>query len=452
MRMLIRLAKLLLVLLVLAIIGAVVWLYAVPPALLRVGSGYAAKIVCSNVFIAHRDAAEVLTDDVQAPGHPLLRLMRVEVKPQQMRVRAALLGAIAPREAVYRPGLGCSVLGDDMAPARMVAPAVVQDGPVNASLPWPQGETVASSSEAVARLLAREDLVGVGMRAVVVVKDGRIVGERYGEGFTPDTPLLGWSMTKTVNAALVATLIRDGRMSLGDVGLIPAWRQDERARITLGQMLSMESGLVFNEDYGSVADVTRMLYLEPDMARFTEALPLAKAPGSAFSYSSGTALLLSRIWQDRFGDPASALAYPRQALFGPLGMRSAVLEVDEAGTFAGSSYMYATARDWARFGLLLAQKGVWNGKVVLPADLVTLMHTPNRHSNGRYSLMQTWLPPRGEGGERLPGDMFALQGHDGQSVTVISSKGLVVVRLGLSPAWTAYRPGNLVRELAKALD
>lgn len=451
MRILIHLGKLLLVLLVIAIIGVVVWLYAVPPALLRVGSGYAAKIVCSNVFMAHRDPAVVLAQDVQAPGHPLLRLMRVEVQPQQQRVRAALLGDIAPREAVYRPGLGCSVLGEGKEPAQLALKADAStDAAADPGRPWPEGEGLVPS-EAAARVLARDDLTGAGMRAVVVIKDGRIVAERYGAGFDAATPLLGWSMTKTVNAALIATLLRDGRMHLDDAGLLPAWKDDGRARITLAGMLSMESGLSFNEDYGAVADVTRMLYLEPDMARFAQRLPLEAEPGTTFSYSSGTALLLSRIWQNRFADPAEALAYPGRALFGPLGMRSAVLETDEAGTFAGSSYMYATARDWARFGLLLVQDGVWQGRQLLPADLVTLMRTPNGTSGGRYSRMQTWLPSRGEGADRLPADMFALQGHDGQSVTVIPSKGLVVVRMGLSPSRNGYRPTPLVRELVKAL-
>ncbi|MBT9371046.1 serine hydrolase [Rhizobium sp. CSW-27] len=450
MRILIRLGKLLLVLLVLAVIGAVAWLYAVPPALLRVGSGYAAKIVCSNVFIAHREPAEVLADDVQAPGHPLLRLMRVEVQPERQRVRAALLGSIAPREAVYRPGLGCSVLGEGKQPALLALTGGAAIDAADPGRPWPEGDALVPS-DAAARVLAREDLTGAGMRAVVVVKDGRIVAERYGEGFDAATPLLGWSMTKTVNAALIATLLRDGRMHLDDADLLPAWKDDGRARITLARMLSMESGLSFNEDYGAVADVTRMLYLEPDMARFAQRLPLEAEPGTTFSYSSGTALLLSRIWQNRFADPAEALAYPGRALFGPLGMRSAVLEIDEAGTFAGSSYMYATARDWARFGLLLAEEGVWQGRRLLPADLVAMMRTPNGASGGRYSQMQTWLPARGEGTDRLPDDMFALQGHDGQSVTVIPSRGLVVVRMGLSPSRNGYRPTPLVRELVKAL-
>src|SRR5690606_5335053 len=131
-------------------------------------------------------------------------------------------------------------------------------------------------------------------RAVVVVKDGRIVGERYGEGFSAETPLLGWSMTKTVTAAIIGTLVGEGRLSLDQDELFEGWLADERAQITIADLMAMSSGLEFNEDYGDVTDVTRMLYLEPDMAGFASDKPLAGPRGATFSYSSGTTLLLSR--------------------------------------------------------------------------------------------------------------------------------------------------------------
>ena len=180
------------------------------------------------------------------------------------------------------------------------------------------------------------------MRAVVVVKNGRIVAERYGDGFSAKTPLLGWSMTKTVNAAIIGTLVKDGKMAVTNQGLFGPWKADGRAAISLADMMAMSSGLEFNEDYGDVADVTRMLYLEPDMAGFAESKPLTGDVGKVFSYSSGTAVMLSRLWQDAIGDKDKALAWPRTALFEPLGMQSAVLETDEQGTFVGSSYLYAT--------------------------------------------------------------------------------------------------------------
>jgi CubicO group peptidase (beta-lactamase class C family) len=184
------------------------------------------------------------------------------------------------------------------------------------------------------------------------------------------------------------------------------------------------------------------------MAAFTAAKPPEAAPGSRFNYSSGTPVLLARIWMDRLPDPQQALNYPNHALFMPLGMRSAVMEVDAAGTFVAGSYMYATARDWARFGLLLARGGIWNGERLLPKGFVRAMHEPNSHPESRYSRMQTWLPRRGEAG--IPADTFFMRGHDGQTIAVMPSLDLVVVRLGLTPSSGGYNPTLLVAAVAKA--
>lgn len=284
------------------------------------------------------------------------------------------------------------------------------------------------------------------MRALVVLRGGRIVAETYGEGFSAQSRLLGWSMTKTVNAAIIGTLINQNRMRLDETALLPQWQGDPRAEISLADLLAMEDGLAFNESYGSVTDVTQMLYLEPDMAAFAADAPLEGEPGQRFNYSSGSAVLLSRIWMNRLGDAVTALAYPREALFRPLGMESAVMEVDAAGTFVGSSYMYATARDWARFALLLLRDGVWNGERLLPEGFVAMMSQPNGTSGGRYSQMQTWLPGADE--SVLPDDTFFLQGHDGQTIAVIPSLDLAVVRLGLTPRRAGYDVVPLVREIA----
>jgi CubicO group peptidase (beta-lactamase class C family) len=446
MRLLVRFVKILCGVIVVGLIGLGIWLYTLPPELLRVGSGYSAKMVCSNVFLAGRDSSEVLAVDVQAPGHPLLKLMRVSVDRPEKRVHAALLGIFAGNDAVYREGLGCAVVPDG-APAVTVGIPVPAVTSVDSSVLWPEGGKV-ESDPSVARLLSDAGLVGPGLRAAVVVKRGRIVGETYATGFSKDTPLLGWSMTKTVNAAILGTLIRDGKLSLDDKGLFPQWQGNQRGDIRIADLAAMESGLAFNENYGTVADVTRMLYLEPDMANFAADQPLEADPGTRFGYSSGTAVMLSKIWMDRIGDRTAALSYPRNALFGPLGMQSAVMETDAAGTFVGSSYMYATARDWARIGLLLARDGVWNGNRILPPGFVTLMHQANATSNGRYSKMQTWLP--GKNNPDIPTDAFFLQGHDGQTITIIPSLDLVVARLGLTPSWNRYDPTRLVAEVVKA--
>lgn len=457
MRRLQRLAAWTLSALALAVVVAASWLIVSPPALLSVGSGYAAKIVCSNVFIAGRDPARVLAEDVQAPGHPLLKFMRQDVDFEGKTVTTRLLGLFAPGYAVWHEGFGCAGVpdGDFRAAQQAVSdvplPVIPPGDPAVA---WPDGEAVTPDAR-LAALLADPALAGPGMRAVVVVHDGRIVAEAYGDGFSQATPLLGWSMTKTVNAALVGRLMQAGALSPETSDLFPEWRGDARSAITLGQLLAMESGLAFNEDYGAVTDVTRMLFLEPDMTRFAVSLPLEANPGEAFNYSSGTAVLLSRLWMGALGGRVQALSFPSRGLFAPLGMASAVMEPDETGIFVGSSYMYATARDWARFSLLLLNNGVWKANRLLPDGLVAAMATPTAASGGVYSRMQTWTHGPGEKRDTdygLPEDTFWMLGHDGQSVAVVPSRGLAVVRMGLTPSKLGYRPQPLVRQILDALD
>jgi CubicO group peptidase (beta-lactamase class C family) len=441
--------------------GLAAWLHFAPPDLIRVGSAYTAKIVCSNVFIAGRDADEVLSVDVQAPGHPLLRLMRLEVDQDGGTVSAGLFGLFGKSLAVHQPGLGCTSLASGNADS-LLKQSLPRAPAASAGL-WPQGNDVAPSQDPqIAKILDDPALQGPGMRAIVVVQNGRIIGERYGEGFTAATPLLGWSMTKTVNAAIIGTLVRDGKLKLDEDGVLALWAGDGRGKITLANLMAMTPGLSFNEEYGDVTDVTRMLFLEGDMALFATEKPLEAKPGLKWNYSSGTAVLLSRIWQNAVG--VDALTYPQTALFGPIGMNSAVFETDQAGTFVGSSYLYATARDWARFGEFLRLDGAWNGQQILTPEFARMMRGPVAISDTgygpKYGQGQLWLrgpeagTPAGQDPDAafgLPQDIFWILGHDGQSTAVIPSKELVVVRMGLTPSKFGYKPQGLVSAVAQVI-
>lgn len=461
MRGVLRVLKWLVALLLVAIVGLAGWFYVSPPQLFQVAAGYSAKIVCSNVFIVGRNAPEVLALDVQAPGHPLLKFMRVSVDSDAKVVHASLLGLFGKGTAVARDGYGCSEVPDGNVAAVQALPRA-DPAPQAAVGIWPQGETVEPSQDpAIVQILDNNALAGPGMRAVVAVHNGHIIGERYGEGFSTKTPLLGWSMTKSVTAAIIGTLVQSGKLSVDQKELLASWKGDGRGAISVADLMAMSSGLAFNEDYGDVADVTRMLYLEPDMAGFAAAQPLTGEIGKVWSYSSGTTNILSSIWQSALGAPAVALAWPKQALFEPIGMTSAVLETDAKGTFVGSSYLYATARDWARFGQFMLQDGAWGGKQILPPGFVTWMREPVPASKGEYGRGHLWLhgsdagTPAGQNpdsGFGLPKDTYWFLGHDGQSIAVIPSKKLVVVRLGLTPSKLGYKAQALVAALAGALD
>jgi CubicO group peptidase (beta-lactamase class C family) len=468
--------------LIAALIGALfIALWARPPELLRVGANYAAKMVCSNVYLAGRDPAEVLRDDVQAPGAFLLRLMRVSVDPAHGLVRAGLLGFIGDGLAAVRPDRSCvTVPGGSLEgvsgldPLRAGAPPVpvaLEPVALESATPqpaahapgagaaevggdWPDGEAV-RTDPTLDRLIADDALAGPATRAVIVVHRGRIVAERYGRGFNARMPQLGWSMAKSVTAGLVGSLIQQGRLTLDASARWPPG--DARAAIKIRDLLAMSSGLEWNEAYGAVSDVTRMLFLEPDTAAFARNHPLVHPAGSFWNYSSGGAVILSRLVQDATDGSSASAA--RALLFGPLGMRSAVIETDAHGTLVGSSYMYATPRDWARYAQFLLQQGVWHGQALLPPGYVALMATPVAASHGQYGQGLVWL--WGSDGETpgqnpdaafgIPPDTFWMEGHDGQFIAIVPSRELVVVRLGLTPARLHYRPQSLVKALLAAL-
>jgi CubicO group peptidase (beta-lactamase class C family) len=459
MRRLLKIGKWLLALVIFAIAAAAGALYQSPPELIRVAAGYSAKIVCSNVFIAGRDPDTVLKVDVQAPGHWILKYILVDVDREAKTVTAGLLGIFGKGTAVARDGFGCTSVPDEK-PGDVLPVPGLEAAPPLADALWPGGNGVQPSQDpGIAAILDDDGLAGPGMRAIVVAHNGRIVGERYGKGFAPETPLLGWSMTKSVNAAIIGTLVKAGKLAVDQKQLLEPWKADGRGAISVADLMAMSSGLAFNEDYGDVTDITRMLYLESDMAGFAAAKPLAEPVGTVFSYSSGTSLILTRLWQNAAG--AEAMSYPKRALFDPIGMVSAVLEPDARGTFVGSSYLYATARDWARFGQFMLQDGVWNGEAILPPGFVAWMREEAPASKGQYGRGQVWLygpegdTPAGQDpdvGFGLPDDTYWLEGHDGQSVAIIPSKKLVVVRMGLTPFKLAYKPQGLVSALAKAVE
>lgn len=430
----------------LILVGLLGYLYIFPPALLKVGTNYAAKMVCSSVFVAHRDAQDVLATDVQAPGHPLLGFVSVAVDNTARRVEARIFGAFAPATSQYREGLGCTNLHD--AP---LSPASLPAVEAQAVDPWTQGaEDAAEGTARLSEALNDPALLGEGYRAVVVVKQGRIVAETYAQGFDEKSPLLGWSMTKTVTAGVIGAAVQAGHIALQEalVGSFPLWADDNREKITVQDMLAMSSGLEWNEDYGDVSDVTRMLYLEEDMAGFAAQRAATANVGEVFNYSSGTSTMLSRVWQDSI--PSDALSFPQTALFEPLGMTSAVLETDVQDTFVGSSYMYATARDWARFGQFLLQKGVWNAQEILPRGYVDWMFAPAPASDGVYSNGHLWR--HAPGADSQFEDAVWMRGHDGQYIGIFPARDMVVVRLGLTPSKLGYSPMPLVRAVIQALD
>lgn len=434
---------------VFGILGLGGWIAIFRRGALENGSAYAANIVCSNVFMANRDVDSILRADLLALGHPIFRLMTIEVNAADRRVGASYFGFFLERHAQYVDGWGCTNVLNDASWGR---PAPLRPFPAkDPDTLWPTGEKVELSDNARLQAAVNDPVLqGPGMRAIVVVHGGRIVAETYGDGFTASTPLQGWSMTKTVTAALVALAIKDGKLSLDQKRLFPQWSDDERNEITVANLMAMSGGLEWNEDQGLPTDAGRMEYLVKDAAAFARDRPLVFAPGTKFHYSSGETVLLTRIWQNAIGE--KALSYPRERLFGPLGMDSAVIEADESGTFLGEGFLYATARDWARFAEFLRLGGEWNGQQLLPAGFVDYMRTPFPPSDEghgpAYGHGQLWLAQGQDYG--LPPDTFMLEGHLRQVIAIIPSRKLIILRMGVTREDVGFSNAKLLRAIVAA--
>jgi CubicO group peptidase (beta-lactamase class C family) len=435
--------------LVVAILGLGGWLAFFRRDALEIGSAYAAKTVCSNLFMAKRDVDSILRTDLLALGHPIFRLMKIDVSVAGGRVDAGYFGLFAERHAEFIEGRGCTNVLND---AFWNRPAPVPPLPAkNADELWPAGEKVQLSDNSRLQAAVNDPVLqGPGMRAIVVVHDGRIIAETYGAGFTASTPLQGWSMTKTVNATLVGMAIGDGKLALDQKNLFPQWAGDSRAQISVADLMAMSGGLKWNEDQGLLTDAGRMEYLVKDAASFARDRSLVAPPGTKFNYSGGEAVLLTRLWMNAVGE--AARSYPQDRLFTPLGMSSAVLESDPAGTFLGEGFLFATAHDWARFGEFLRLAGAWNGQQLLPAGFVDYMRSPSPVSDEGhgpvYGRGQVWLAKGQEFG--LPDDTFMLQGHLRQVIAVIPSRQMVILRMGVTREDIGFSNAKLLRAIVAA--
>ncbi|MCK5496658.1 MAG: serine hydrolase, partial [Hyphomicrobiaceae bacterium] len=420
---------------------------------LSFASAYYAKTLCSGVYLAKRNEHQVILEDVLAERPFVLRHWQREVYRDRKLVNVALSG-FAGRNALYRPGLGCTlVTGTSIRALREQVKGYSPPPPAERSTAlWPQGDSVELSGsregvdtqklETAIDAAFTEPKQGARRRtrSVVVVHKGRIIAERYAEGFGPDTPQAGWSMGKSVLNALIGTLVADGRLRLDLNRLLPQWQGagDPRSAITVDNLLRMESGLDFDDPHGRMlSDVRKMLFLRGDAASYAASEKLRNPVGSSWFYSSGSSALLASAMRTALGgSQAQYFSYPRKALFGPLGMHSAVMEPDAAGTFLAPAFVYASARDWARLGLLYLNDGVWEGERILPEGWVKTSLKPTSQSGGQYGAhlwleIPGFLRPETPSVHPPPEDAFFMLGIDGQMVAVIPSLQLVVVRLGL---------------------
>ncbi len=425
--------------------------------LLPIITGYAAKNLCSNVFVSGRQPEDIEAIDL---NFSFIKFTKSKVDAEDKSVISSFLWGKA--KAIYRDGFGATLVRDvpeDI--LRKEVYAVDTDpGYSRDTTMWPLGDIVPDtvpagiSSDLLAsvedKLMNKGEYKGIPFAFIVLYK-GVPVSEAYRNGLDKNTRFLSWSMAKSFTNAQVGILVKMGRMSISDPAGIEDWKPDERSKITINDLLQMQSGLEWNEDYGSRSDVNLMLFDHGDMSSFAVSKQLAYTPGTHWYYSSGTANILSQLVRQEFDSDTSCYAFTQDQLFEKIGITDAVFEVDASGDFVGSSYLYATARDYARFGLLYLNDGVFNGERLFPEDWVDFTRTPASGSNGKYGAL-FWLNKDGRY-PSAPDDMFSCEGHDGQMVFIIPSKELVVVVLGFS-----HKPDNaletdrLLKDVLQAVE
>ncbi|NJW53078.1 serine hydrolase domain-containing protein [Salinimicrobium oceani] len=422
--------KILSLILVLVALGIGVVVYIYYPRLNLI-TGFAAKNMCSCVFEADRSVKSVVLQD---NNFDPVNYAEYEVNDKEAWATATVFG-LKERKAAYYPGLGCVLLPEDLDKTAFLEtrPNRIQS---HIAKPYPYGhEKPHDTSFAEVKMPQLEKALQnaffeeQGTRAIVVLYKDHLLAEKYAEGFSERTKFLGWSMTKSITSAVLGVLEKQGRIALDERDLFLEWEKDQRSEITLENLLHMNSGLEWEEDYTKISDVTQMLFLAQDMARVQLENPLVAQPGTLWNYSSGTTNLLSGYIRDRFSSQQEYLDFWYSGLIDRIGMHSMTLEADLSGNYVGSSYSWATARDWAKFGLLYLRKGNWNGEQILSEAWIAHTIEPVEGSSGHYGA-HFWLNAGGSYPD-VPRDLFSANGFQGQHVFVIPSKDLVVVRFGL---------------------
>ncbi len=412
-----------------------------------------AKLACSGVYVGGRAPDHVIKHDLANFYGPFFQYADYEFNAEEQTATTTVLGLIS-RSALYRPGVGCTLMIDATAD-ELRAQASNLHVPAKAQRPevWPVGDTVelglgddaidfTALNKAVEGVFAADtEGLDVDTRAVIVVHNGKVIAERYAEGYDEQSRFLGWSASKAVTSALIGTMVMDGKLDVSQPAPVKEWkdRSDPRGDVSLHHLLTMTSGLEFTEPYIPDNDSTDMLFKLPRMGDFVASKPLAYDPGTHWYYSSGTTNLLARIYFEQAGGTLeSNYKLAQQRFFEPVGMTSAVFETDVSGAYVGSSYFYATARDWARFGLLYLNDGRAGEQQVLTKEWVDYSRAPIAQAEqGEYGA-QFWLnagapdDPTNKRYPDLPRDYYMASGYNDQHIGIIPSKNAVIVRLG----WT----------------
>ncbi|MDN3657365.1 serine hydrolase [Ferruginibacter paludis] len=433
---------------------------------LPIVNGHVAKEMCSDVFVSGRTPDDIAKHET---GIFPYNLGSYKVDRKDSSVTVSVFG-LAKRKAIYRSGLGATLISG-------ISETELRQQPINITsalsfnqdtIIFPQGNRTNDGVNAGVNKVQLNAAIKAAFdepdnkqerqtRAVLVVYDGQIVGEKYAQGYSVNSKQLSWSMTKGIVNAMTGILVQQGKLNINAAAPIDQWQKDERNKITIADLMHMSSGLRFWWFPFGPSDLTNMLFKERNMSEFAADKSLKDKPGEVFNYSDGSANILSYVIRKTVGDKDYYL-FPYEYLFHKIGMNNTLMEVDASGTFVGSSYCYSTARDWARFGLLYLNDGVWNGERILPEGWVKFTATASsakNERNGKYGAL--WWTNEADKNNvankdypNVPADCIYCQGFDGQYVWVIPSKKLVVVRFAFEHG-NYLDPNFFLSEVIKAL-
>jgi len=477
--------------------------------IIRVGAGFGAKTACSGVFMANRTLEQIFEGEFSFP--PLHKLFDIKLDYEnQCATAIAPFGIFHRTACLHSNRLGCSLIVEEQKANSKSAFKSIPHGELNSVIPepnfslddleWPMGNKLNATLQSQARegidmdrlhQLVEEHFNASELqaRALIIVRNGEIIFEKYGTGYNADSRLLGWSMSKSVLASLINLRIKEGKLNLHDPVQFPWFdSRDDRSKLTIANYLQMSDGSAWDEFYYPWSAVPQMLYNQPSTAHFAAAKSLRIHNGKhteCFHYSSATTNLLSYLlrlsFEKEYSDPKQALheylKYPFEKFFYPVGMHSAAFEIDPVGTFIGSSYCWATARDWARFGLLYLPSHPhfadlftpdWHEFVSNASSLSRGFYGGHFWRGGNYtfeegeheecllcdSLYPDRLDPPKDKWRKLPDGTFFAHGFEEQMTLVAPKHNVVLVRLGctnelLNANWDR---GGFYRDIMKLFE
>jgi CubicO group peptidase (beta-lactamase class C family) len=443
-------------------------------------AGMAAKGVCSAAFVANRPvdkqavADKLMAEDV-LPASPVLGVVKLVVDEKERRVTGTFAG-LFPRTAQWLPNRGCVL---DGAGSVTSGDSVYYAKPSGEPRPWPDGNGVTPKDQwtpgidaAALQKVVDQAFVGAGdpkaanTRGLAVLHKNKLLAIKTAPGFEPETPLHGWSMAKTVSAMLFYKASIDNGLPLNTpvvnafpIGREPAWvapwRNDARKGIRVSDLLYMRDGLANVETYQPWDQVPKMLWGSTNVAAFAAEAPSEAPPSTRWRYLSQTSNLLAAVTRARFPTDGEYWAYPQRTLFWQIGANSATMETDASGNWVGSSYLWASVGDWARFGQLMLDDGKWGERQIIPAGWLARAKTPSTGGQGQGYGAQVWHygnPQAGTcKGRGVPEDTLAMGGHWGQVVAMVPSRDTVIVRLGWTFDRSQFDACALIADVLKAL-